>query len=203
MAGTVKANSVQLGDSATDSQNFQLRTNVDGTAKLARGGAGTLGDIFTISAAGVITAAGLVANPGEVVQIATKLDVGTGSQTSTTLINLTSSLFSFTPKNASSSLLIECSFNAVAAYISGSNISTIFQMFENTVAGALGSSYVLNVQIGAGGAYPVSPVTVRAVVANAALTTRTFGLGGSTSASGVTSGFSGSAQVWSITEIKI
>ena len=50
MAGTIKTNAVQLGDSATDSQNFQLRTNVDGTAKLARGAAGNLGDVLTVDA---------------------------------------------------------------------------------------------------------------------------------------------------------
>ena len=54
MAGTLKTNSVTLGDSATDSQNFQLRTNVDGTATLARGAAGDLGDILTVDASGKV-----------------------------------------------------------------------------------------------------------------------------------------------------
>ena len=54
MAGNIKTNSVTLGDSATDSQNFQLRTNVDGTATLARGAAGNLGDILTVDAAGAM-----------------------------------------------------------------------------------------------------------------------------------------------------
>jgi len=54
MAGNIKTNSVTLGDSATDSQNFQLRTNVDGTATLARGAAGNLGDVLTVDAAGTV-----------------------------------------------------------------------------------------------------------------------------------------------------
>lgn len=49
MAGNIKTNSVQLGDSATATQNFTLQTNVDGTAKLARGNAGaTTQDILTV-----------------------------------------------------------------------------------------------------------------------------------------------------------
>ena len=55
MAGNLKTNSVTLGDSATDSQNFQLRTNVDGTATLARGAAGDLGDILTVDVGGKVS----------------------------------------------------------------------------------------------------------------------------------------------------
>jgi hypothetical protein len=56
MSGIVKVNQVQLGDSATATQNFVLQTNVDGTAKLARGNIGTTTqDILTIDAAGVVT----------------------------------------------------------------------------------------------------------------------------------------------------
>ena len=54
MAGNIKTNSVTLGDSATDSQNFQLRTNADGTATLARGAAGNLGDILTVDAGSLV-----------------------------------------------------------------------------------------------------------------------------------------------------
>lgn len=55
MAGILKTNAVQLGDSATDTQNFILKTNVDGTAKLARKSDGTGGDVFTIGSTDVIT----------------------------------------------------------------------------------------------------------------------------------------------------
>lgn len=55
MAGNIKVNSVQLGDSATATQNFVWQTNVDGTAKLARGNVGaTTQDILTVDAAGRI-----------------------------------------------------------------------------------------------------------------------------------------------------
>lgn len=55
MAGTIKTNAVQLGDSTTATQNFTLQSNVDGTAKFARGNTGaTTQDILTVDAAGLI-----------------------------------------------------------------------------------------------------------------------------------------------------
>ncbi len=57
MAGKLTTNQIQLGDSATATQNFVLQTNVDGSAKLARGNAGaTTQDILSISSGGVVTA---------------------------------------------------------------------------------------------------------------------------------------------------
>jgi hypothetical protein len=56
MAGQIKVNQVQLGDSLTATQNFVWQTNVDGTAKLARGNVGaTTQDILTVDATGKIT----------------------------------------------------------------------------------------------------------------------------------------------------
>lgn len=55
MAGALKINSLQLGDSSTPSHNFVLRTNVDGTVTLARGNIGeTTQDILTIGADGTV-----------------------------------------------------------------------------------------------------------------------------------------------------
>ena len=56
MAGKTVVNTVQLGDSATATQNFVLKTNADGTAVLARGNDGaTTQDILTIDAQGNVT----------------------------------------------------------------------------------------------------------------------------------------------------
>lgn len=56
MAGQIKVNQVQLGDSATATQNFVWQTNVDGTTKLARGNVGaTTQDILTVDATGKVT----------------------------------------------------------------------------------------------------------------------------------------------------
>lgn len=60
MAGNIKVNAVQLGDSATDSQNFVIKTNADGTGKLARGAAGNLGDVVSWTASGQISFPGSV-----------------------------------------------------------------------------------------------------------------------------------------------
>lgn len=52
---TIKANNIQIGQSATPTQNFTVTTNVDGTAKIARGNAGsTTQDVLTVDAAGVV-----------------------------------------------------------------------------------------------------------------------------------------------------
>lgn len=40
MAGTIKANTVQLGDSGIENNNFHLKTNVDGSLSLNRGNDG-------------------------------------------------------------------------------------------------------------------------------------------------------------------
>jgi hypothetical protein len=60
MAGKITTNSVVLGDSLTDTQNFVLKTNADGTATLARGALGALGTVFGVNGSGAITGATLV-----------------------------------------------------------------------------------------------------------------------------------------------
>lgn len=55
MAGPLTAQQVTLGDSATDSQNFRLRSNNDGTLTLARGVNGALGSVLTVDASGNVT----------------------------------------------------------------------------------------------------------------------------------------------------
>ena len=60
MAGKITTNSVVLGDSVTDTQNFVLKTNADGTATLARGALGGLGTVFGVNGSGALTGATLV-----------------------------------------------------------------------------------------------------------------------------------------------
>ncbi len=54
MAGTIKADVIQLGDSGTADNNFFLKTNGDGTASLVRGNNPTGTNILTVSAAGKV-----------------------------------------------------------------------------------------------------------------------------------------------------
>ena len=50
----LKVAAATIGNSATDTQNFQLSANNDGTMKLARKSDGTGGDIMTVDAAGKV-----------------------------------------------------------------------------------------------------------------------------------------------------
>jgi hypothetical protein len=51
----ISGNSIQLGDSATATNNFVLQTALDGTAKLSRGNVGaTTQDVLTVGADGVV-----------------------------------------------------------------------------------------------------------------------------------------------------
>lgn len=82
MAGKITINAVQLGDSTTATQNFVLQTNVDGTAKLARGNVGaTTADILTISGAGLVTAGAGLAVTGTI-NSSGSIGVGTTSPNS-------------------------------------------------------------------------------------------------------------------------
>jgi hypothetical protein len=86
MSGTIKINNLQLGDSATATNNFVLRTNVDGSATLARGNVGTTTqDILTVASTGLVTLTN-----GETITVS-KLQSGTAvASTSGTSISFSS-----------------------------------------------------------------------------------------------------------------
>jgi hypothetical protein len=52
---SIKTYAIQIGQSTTDTQNFQLSANNDGTGKLARKSDGTGGDILSWDANGIVT----------------------------------------------------------------------------------------------------------------------------------------------------
>ena len=94
MTGIVKANFLQIGDSATATQNLTLRTNVDGTFTIARGNIGaTTQDISTINAAGGITFAGNMTVSGAAILN------GTTTFNGTTTINGVTSIPNLIPLN--------------------------------------------------------------------------------------------------------
>ena len=53
----LKTDAITIGKSNTDTNNFQLRSNADGTATLARKSDGSGGDVLTIDSSGVLTLA--------------------------------------------------------------------------------------------------------------------------------------------------
>ena len=142
MAGQVKVNQVQLGDSATATQNFVWQTNVDGTAKLARGNVGaTMQDILTVDAAGKV----------EFPQDNKTWTVVTGSRVfGTVYTNDTGHDLSIRVRCSlpSSSVTLQCSCQGVV--LLGSTIL-------NTAAGAetwlipKGATYNVNYSAGSGG----------------------------------------------------
>lgn len=80
----ISGNSIQLGDSATATQNFVLQTMLDGTAKLSRGNLGsTTQDVLTVDAAGKVT---LVAPPIVPAQSMVRLNTANGYGSTNTKI---------------------------------------------------------------------------------------------------------------------
>lgn len=55
MAGNLTGNSLNLGNSSTDAQNFVLRENGDGTGALLKGASGTLGTILAFDGSNRVT----------------------------------------------------------------------------------------------------------------------------------------------------
>jgi hypothetical protein len=129
MAGKIITNCVALGDHATDSNNFVLKTNVDGTATFARGVAGNLGTVFGVNGSGALTGVSLVsptitgltaAMPaGSVLQVVSATKTDTSSFTSSTFADIGTLTVTLTPRNTSSKILVVASVgqswvNAVA-----------------------------------------------------------------------------------------
>ena len=84
MAGKITTNSVQLGDSATATQNFVLQTMLDGTAKLSRGNLGaTTQDVLTVNSLGKVT---LLAPPVVPAQSMVRLNTANGYGSTNTKI---------------------------------------------------------------------------------------------------------------------
>ena len=150
MAGKITTNSVVLGDSITDTQNFVLKTNADGTATLARGALGGLGTVFGVNGSGALTGATLVAPAlgtpasgvltnctgvakaalpaGSVLQVVFTTDTATLATTSTSFVASGTS-GSITPSSATSKILVIIS-GLLDNNAAGRNID--FTIFRNS-----------------------------------------------------------------------
>jgi hypothetical protein len=149
MAGKITTNSVVLGDSATDTQNFILKTNVDGTATLARGAAGTLGTVFGVNGSSAITgatlvtpalgtpASGVLTNCTGVAKAAlpagSVLQVVNGTRavlasTSTNTFVTTGLTASITPSSVSSKILVFA--NVAGGYKSINNTALVLRLYR-------------------------------------------------------------------------
>jgi hypothetical protein len=145
MAGTVKANAVQLGDSSTATQNLTIRTNADGTFTIARGNVGaTTQDILTIDASGNI------AQPAMTASTAYTPTVSASSGTITT-VGTTSGRYKQIGKLLYFSFTVPITTNGTAAGqmnvsmppgFSGGPIASYFCGRETAVTGNLLQGYV-------------------------------------------------------------
>lgn len=66
MAGRIISNAIQLGDSLTDTQNFQIKSGLDGSAKFSRGAIGSIADILTIDVSNNVAFANSITAIGNV-----------------------------------------------------------------------------------------------------------------------------------------
>jgi hypothetical protein len=103
----LKANSVQIGQSATATNNFTLAvpSSPDGTIKLARGNSGaTTADILTVANDGRLS---FVKPPiGSILQVVQAAKTNLFSTTSTSFTDITDMSASITPSSASSKIMI-------------------------------------------------------------------------------------------------
>ena len=153
MAGKITTNSVVLGDSVTDTQNFVLKTNADGTATLARGALGGLGTVFGVNGSGALTGATLVApalgTPASGVLtnctgvVSAALPAGSvlqvvSSNYSTQVTNATNTYVdtgltaSITPRSTSSKILVIVSQNGMYKTSGNSQNSASVKLVRNT-----------------------------------------------------------------------
>lgn len=144
MAGTVKANQITLGDSVTDTQNFALKTNVDGSMKLARKSDASGGDIITVDSSGNVKIIGMTAQAvhSQTGVMATGTTIIPGDNTIPQNTEgdqyMTATI---TPKSASNKLLIEIVANT------GNSISgawVIGALFQDSTANALAACAMAN-----------------------------------------------------------
>lgn len=135
---------------------------------------------------------------GATLQTVTGADGGS-STTSTSLVNVSGSVVTITPKSASSKLLITCIFQGSSAAFAGANTVASFRIFENTTALGTGEM-TIGASTASGGTGSSSVTTVQAVVTNTAIAARSFKLHAKTS--NASSSAAAVLQNWTITEIK-
>ncbi len=156
------------------------------------------GDPANIAA--IVTLLNANAVAGQVLQVVHATDGGS-SNNSTTLINMNNSEVSITPKSASSRLLIEVQFHGVEELVTDTNTTASFRLFDVTNATNIGATNTLIAAAELIGMAIEAPCCIRASIANAVTTARSFELLGSTSNAGAA--VSAISMVWTITEIKV
>lgn len=136
---------------------------------------------------------------GAVLQEVDTTDAGS-STTSTTLVNVNAGNVSITPKNAASNLIVDVQFNGRILQLASVNTIGTFQLYDATNAILVGQPNLLESPSGAGGVGCRGALNIKAIVANAVLTARSFQLRANTS--DALAAAQAINMVWSIREVK-
>ncbi len=88
------------------------------------------------------------------------------------------SIITVTPRSTNSKIHVTINFNGASQFLGSTNTSATFNVYETNTASIVGNAQVLSVTTAGGGNGITAAQTVSALVTNAALTARTFGLAG-------------------------
>jgi hypothetical protein len=130
---------------------------------------GTAGQVISTDGSGVFG----FANPGKVIKVQHYTDAG-GTTTSSSLVDANTAAFSFTPLSASSTLILQFSFQAQQVAVAAVNVATSHRIHEG--ATGLGSTYNHGAASGSGGLALTSIAFIQVSIASTGTSARSFTL---------------------------
>jgi microcystin-dependent protein len=138
---------------------------------------------------------------GDILQIVTHFDAGTGVSAST-WTNLTTVAAIITPKSTNSTLIVEAFATVSVPNIAGVNAQAVFQIYSGTFpAGNIGIYINPWAPSAAGGVGVTCGAALMAVVSNTSLTSKAYGLAGAPT-TGIPNLIGAVQQAWKITEVQ-
>lgn len=138
-----------------------------------------------------------LAGTAGVLKMAASTDAGAATS-STSLVNISAGAQSYTPASASSTILVECTFQAYIQNLASNNVQAQFQIYDTTNATLIGSVFTHGPISGGGGVGSYGTVTVQVAVASTGVSARQFSLYGKTGHASASA--SGTLQKWTFTE---
>lgn len=144
------------------------------------------------------------AHGGRVLQVQAVSDCAAGCRVASAAYQRIGGMIFLTPRSASSSFLIECTFSAAVQLVPERNTTGSFQLFEETRTGprAVGHETSLYTLLSSFGAAASAPATHRVLVQNRALQPRVFALNARTAGYQITPAVTVTGEVCTVTEIE-
>jgi hypothetical protein len=130
---------------------------------------GTAGQVISTDGSGALS----FVNPGKVIKVQHYTDAG-GTTTSSSLVDANTAAFSFTPLSASSTLILQFSFQAQQVAVAAVNVATSHRIHEG--ATGLGSTYSHGAASGSGGLALTSIAFIQVSIASTGTSARSFTL---------------------------